>query len=73
MAIGTQAVTSMLDDPKFLCLVQKCRNLDKWFGTRFIDKILANADAVVMGEVKKQIRKKWDKNKQLERYRILWR
>ena len=42
-------------------------------GTRFIDKILANADAVVMGKVKKQIRKKWDKNKQLERYRILWR
>ena len=42
------------------------------FGTRFTDKILANADAVAIGKVRKQIRRKWDKKKQLERYRILW-
>ena len=56
MAIGTQALTSMPDDPNSLCLVQKCRNLEKGFGTRFTDKIVVNADAVVMGEVQKQIR-----------------
>ena len=61
MAIGTQAVTSMLDNPNSLCLFQKCRDLEKGFGTRFTDKVLANADTVVTGEVRKQIRRKWGK------------
>ena len=66
LGIGTLVVTSMLEDPDSLCIVQECRDLEEEYGTKFTDKILADADAVIMADVRKEIRKR-DKETQLER------
>ena len=46
--IGTLVVTSMLDDPDSLCIVQECRDLEEEYGTKFTDKIFADAGAVII-------------------------
>ena len=48
--IGTLIVTSLLEDPDSLCIVQECRDLEE-YGTKLTNKILANADAVIMADV----------------------
>ena len=63
--IGTLVVTSLLEDPDSLCIVQECRDLEE-YGTKLTTKILANADAVIMADVRKEIRKR-DKETHLER------
>ena len=44
-------MTSMLEDPDSLCIVQECRDLEEEYGTKFTDKILADADAVIMADI----------------------
>ena len=59
-------MTSILDDLDSLCIVQECRDLEEEYGKKFTYKILADADAVIMADVRKEIRKR-DKETQLER------
>ena len=59
-------MTSILDDLDSLCIVQECRDLKEEYRKKFTDKILADADAVIMADVRKEIRKR-DKETQLER------
>ena len=58
-------MTSLLEDPDSLCIVQECRDLEE-YGTKLTTKILANADAVIIADVRKEIRKR-DKETHLER------
>ena len=51
--IGTFIVTSMLDDPDSLCIVQECRDLEEEYGTKFTYNILADADAVIIADIRK--------------------
>ena len=59
-------MTSLLEDLDLLCIVQECRDLEEEYVTKFTNKILADVDAVIMADVRKEIRKT-DKATQLER------
>ena len=58
VGIGSIAVKSLMDDPESICLVKECRSLEGDYGTSYTDKLLTNADEVVLREMKNDIRKR---------------
>ena len=55
--IGAAVMSSLADEPDSLCLLEECRELESYFGTRYTNHILASADEVSMKSVKKVLRK----------------
>ena len=51
--IGVVAMKSLSDDPKSLCLVKECRELESHFDTVFTTEILIDADSTDPTKIKK--------------------
>ena len=63
---GVRVLQSMVDDLESLCLIKECRELEEWFGVKYVDSILGDGD-FCLREAKEEIEDK-DRKKTIEAF-----